>query len=130
MPVAASHADIMSEWEQILGIYKEHASKLAAFEPLRAALEESLERVRELKAEQLRYTALKQMATQNLLEQTAIGRERARRVRSAVKATLGTDSELLVSFSIAPIRKRGSRRKKTETGEGTPTQKAGEASET
>jgi predicted PP-loop superfamily ATPase len=128
MPVATAHAKIVQEWHSLLEQFKEHAAKLAGAEPLRAALEESLSRVKDLKAKQRRYTALKQVATKDLKRETALGRERARCVRSAVRAVMGTDNELLVSFGVAPIRKRGGRRKKTATGEGTP--EAGGSSET
>jgi hypothetical protein len=123
MPVARSQADIVTEWHDILGSYRDNADKLglATAEPLRAALEESLLRVKELKSLQLHYIGLKQRTTQELREETKIGRERARCLRSAVRAVMGTDNEQLVVFRVAPIRKRGGRkRKKTETPEGGP----------
>jgi hypothetical protein len=114
MPVARSQADVVQEWHQILGSYRDNAEVLGltTAEPLRAALEESLLRVKELKALQLHYIGLKQRTTQELREETKLGRERARCLRSAVRAVMGTDNEQLVVFKVAPIRKGRRRRKK------------------
>jgi hypothetical protein len=114
MPIAMAHADIFLEWRDILAAFEEHADQLALAEPLRAALAESLRRATELKDLQAHYTALKQRTTQELGEEVNLGRERARRLRSAVKAGLGTDNEGLVQFKVAPRRERGPRKRKAQ----------------
>lgn len=112
MPIAMSLADIFSEWHDILAAFEEHADQLAAAEPLRADLEASLRRAEELRNLQVHYTALKQQTTQDLRKEIDTGRERARRAQSVVKALIGTDSEGLMQFKVAPRRKRGPRKRK------------------
>ena len=111
MPIKMAHADIFSEWQDILAAFESNAEQLASAEPLRAALAESLRRAKELKADQNHYTALKQRATQELREEIEAGRERARRVCSVVKGVMGTDNERLVQFKVAPRREHGPRKR-------------------
>jgi hypothetical protein len=115
MPVAASQADVFEEWREILDGYEYHAERLTVVEPMRAALAESLAQALALKTQQAQYTALKEKATRELNEAVKLGRERARRARSAAKAALGTDSEYLVQFKVAPRRKHGPRKPKNAT---------------
>jgi hypothetical protein len=125
MPVKTARADIFLEWRDILAAFEEHADKLALVEPIRAALAESLERATELNDLQAHYTALKQQTTQDLRQEIDLGRERARRARSAAKAVLGTDREQLTQFKVAPRRKQGPRKRRRkaaqpEAAEGAP----------
>jgi hypothetical protein len=124
MPVKTSRADIFGEWRDILVAFEKHADKLTNVEPQRAALAESLQKASELHHLQARYTALKLETTQNLRNEIELGRERARRARNAAKAVIGTDSEWLTQFKVAPRRKHGPRKRQKaeqpEAGENAP----------
>jgi hypothetical protein len=126
MPNVNSYADITQDWEQLLRAFIDNAETLAPAEPQRAGLEEILIKVRDIKAAQESHSAGRQEATQELTELIKNGREQARRLRGMVKGLLGTKTERLVQFSVAPIRPRTRKVQKPdplpETGETTPQQ--------
>jgi hypothetical protein len=111
VPTLNSFADHILDWQTLLLNYELNAGILAPAEPQRDALEAILSQAQEIKARQLQHIGEKQLATQQVENITAVGREAARRLRRAIEANVGTDSELLVQFGIAPIRRR-SRKKK------------------
>ncbi|HEV7516454.1 MAG TPA: hypothetical protein VGR07_09155 [Thermoanaerobaculia bacterium] len=108
-------ADILRDWEALLGAVADHEGALAVVEPHRAALAESLERARQAKALQESHRASRQRETQVLKELRAEGRDRAIRLRGAVRAELGTRTERLVQFGIHPLGRRPLRRRPSET---------------
>jgi uncharacterized protein YPO0396 len=110
MPQITSFADLIRDWEKLLSACQENSAALASVEPQRLTLNILLARGRELKDRQDALTAQKQQTTQELEALKEEGREAARRLRGAVKSLLGTRSELLVRFNMAPLRKRGPRK--------------------
>ena len=110
MPQTSSFADLIRDWEKLLSACQENSAALASVEPQRLTLGILLARGRELKDRQDALTAQKQQATQELEALKEEAKEAARRLRGAVKSILGTRSELLVRFNMAPLRKRGPRK--------------------
>ncbi|MEA2691617.1 MAG: hypothetical protein QOJ16_1004 [Acidobacteriota bacterium] len=108
-------ADILREWESLLTAAADHEGALASADAHRAALADSLERARQAKALQQLHRASRQRSTQLLKELLAEGRDRAIRLRGAVRAELGTTTERLVQFGIHPLGRRPLRRKPAET---------------
>ena len=105
-----SFADLMLDWQKLLAACAANAPALTTAEPQRALVETMLKDAQDLKAQQDAHTASKQATVQQLDDLLRDGREAARRLRALVKATLGTDNELLVQFGIAPNRKRGKKK--------------------
>lgn len=110
MPVIKSYADLIRDWVKLLAACRDNAAILGSIEPLRLALEDLFTRNQEAKSRQDALTAQRQAATQELEALKEEGREAARRLRGAVKSLLGSRSELLVHFNVAPLRKRGPRK--------------------
>ena len=110
MPQIKSFADLIRDWEKLLAACLDNAVALASLEPLRLVLEGLLARGRELKNRQDALAAQKQVTTQELDALKEEGKEAARRLRGAVKSLLGSRSELLVQFNMAPLRKRAARK--------------------
>jgi uncharacterized coiled-coil DUF342 family protein len=114
-----SIADLLQDWEELLAASADNAEKIAAAEPQRLVMEELLKKARDLRARQESHRAARQQHTQEFKALRKEGEETARRLRSAVKANIGTTSELLTQFKVAPIRPRP--RKAKATGETPPT---------
>jgi hypothetical protein len=106
-----SFADLMLDWQKLLAACADNAQALTTAEPQRALVEKMLKDAQDLKAQQGAHTASKQSTVQQLDDLLRDGREAVRRLRAMVKATLGTDKEILVQFGIAPNRKRGKKKK-------------------
>lgn len=105
-----SFADLIRDWEKLLAACRDNSTALASIEPQRLALETLLAQGRETKNRQDALAAQRQLATQELDALKEQGKEAARRLRGAVKSILGSRSELLVQFNVAPLRKRGPRK--------------------
>ena len=101
-----SYADHVVDWERLISAWEDVGEDLEPARPQRIALSETISRVYALKAAQVSFTAQRQQVTQELQERLKIGREQARRLRGMVKGLLGTHSERLVQFGIAPLRPR------------------------
>jgi hypothetical protein len=110
MPEIKSFADLIRDWVKLLAACRDNAVTLASLEPLWLVLEGLLTQGQEVKNRQDALTAQKQVATQELDALKEEGKEAARRLRGAVKSLLGSRSELLVQFNMAPLRKRGPRK--------------------
>ncbi|HEV2853819.1 MAG TPA: hypothetical protein VHC97_13535 [Thermoanaerobaculia bacterium] len=110
MPQIKSFADLIRDWDKLLAACRDNSEALASVEPQRLALENLLAQGREMKNRQDALAAQKQLATQELDALKEQGKEAARRLRGAVKSLLGSRSELLVQFNVAPLRKRGPRK--------------------
>ncbi|HEV7506863.1 MAG TPA: hypothetical protein VGS07_18375 [Thermoanaerobaculia bacterium] len=102
-----THTIVLRDWEGCLGATQDNAALLAAVEPQRLALADFLMQGNALKLRQDSLIGNKQRITQELKVVIKGGKEAARRLRLAVKATLGTDNEQLVQFNVAPRRPRG-----------------------
>ncbi len=101
-----SLADVDHDWEELLEAVNDNAEVLASAAPQRAAMEASLAALRAKRAHQQSCAASRQEATQDLTALIDQGNENARRLRGLVKAVLGTKSERLVQFRVAPLRSR------------------------
>jgi hypothetical protein len=118
-----SLADVLHDWQELLAASADNAADLAAAEPQRQAVEEHLKTARELRARQESHRASRQQLTKEIKQLIADGQEAARRLRSGVKANIGTKTERLTQFKIAPIRPRGGKSKAPQVNppEGTST---------
>jgi hypothetical protein len=119
-----SIADILQDWEDLMAASLDKADRLGPAEPQRLALEDLIKRAKEMRARHEAIKADKLQLTQDFRALRKEGEETARRLRSAVKANIGTRSELLKQFNVAPNGPRP--RKSKATGEkppagGTPT---------
>jgi chromosome segregation ATPase len=120
MATINAYGDIFRILESLDNACVANQDVLPDIESVRAPLAATLTEIKALKSRQENLEGERQQTTQRiqlLLEQA---KEQARRVRSFVKARLGTKNERLNQFGAAPIRKRGSR--KTKPVEETPTE--------
>lgn len=108
-----SFADVVRDWEELLEAVNDNAEVRASAALQREALQASLEALRAKRAHQASCAASRQQATQDLGVLIEEGNENARRLRGLVKAVMGTKSERLVQFRVAPLRSRR-RSKSTE----------------
>ncbi len=106
---ATSLADIFRDWEDLLEAANDNEEVRSGASVQREALEALLVRTRALRTHQLSCAATRQQATQDLREMIAQGQELARRLRGVARALLGTKSERLVQFRVAPLRSRRNR---------------------
>ncbi len=102
-------SDFLVDWEALLGAVADHGPELAPVEAPRAALADLLEKIKETKVLQESHRATRQRTTQKLKAMLLEGKDRAARLRGAVKAELGTGNEQLVQFGIPPVRRRVTR---------------------
>jgi hypothetical protein len=107
----SAFADTVREWEVLLGAVSDHAAVLAPIDPHRAALADSLDKARQAKALQDSYKGNKQSTTQSLKAIIVEGKDRAIRLRGAIRAELGPTTEQLTQFGIPPLRRRPPRHK-------------------
>ena len=106
MPLINSHGRIFRDWESLIDACRTHLAQLPGIEALLFALEGALKEAKDTKLRQENLEGEKLATTQALAKVVDQGREEARRLRRAVGALLGTKSELLQRFGIAPIRRR------------------------
>ena len=115
-----SFADVVSDWEELLEAVNDNAEVLASAAPQQEALQASLAALRVKRAHQASCTAGRLQATQDLGVLIDQGNENARRLRGLVRAVLGSKSERLVQFRVAPLR----RRRRSKASEPAPVDKA------
>ncbi|HEX3129142.1 MAG TPA: hypothetical protein VH394_17545 [Thermoanaerobaculia bacterium] len=102
----SSFADQMLDWQSLLQACDNNQEAMLPAQDLKLALSQTLAEVRNLKATQDSAAAERQQATQDIQEKIQVGREQARRLRGMAKGLIGTKSERLVQFQIAPLRSR------------------------
>jgi conjugal transfer/entry exclusion protein len=102
----SSFADQILDWERLLQAFDDNAELMLPAQDLKAALAQTLAQVRGLKATQDSAAAERQQATQDIQEKIQVGREQARRLRGMARGLIGTKSERLVQFQVAPLRSR------------------------
>lgn len=102
----SSFADQILDWQRLLQACDDNAEMMLPAQDLKALLAQTLAEVRGLKATQDAAAADRQQATQDIQEKIQVGREQARRLRGMAKGLIGTKSERLVQFQIAPLRSR------------------------
>ncbi len=112
MTKKAAFADLLMEWDQLLGAANDNEEAMALAASLREEFARTVERARELKARQDSFAARRQAATQELAETVEIAVDQARRLQQMAKALLGPANERLVQFRVAPLRGR----RRTPTG--------------
>ena len=110
MPKITEYAKTFRDWEGLLGACSQNASLLPTVEPLKVALETLLNQSRDLKLEQEGFAGQKKAVTERLQKTVTEGREAARKLRAHVQSQIGTKTELLSAFGIAPIGKRGKKK--------------------
>jgi hypothetical protein len=110
MPSASSFADFIRDWQQLIAAYTNNAANVTAGQPLLPELQALLNQALELKSRQENLTAAKQQITKEIREVKRAATEIALRMRSHAKGSLGTESEVLKEFNVAPRRKRGPRK--------------------
>jgi hypothetical protein len=101
-----THPKLIADSESLLSGCAQNADLLPGSEPLRDGLEASLSSFKSVKATQENFEGHRQVMTQRLNDAAELVREAARRLRGFIKAQLGTKSEHLPAFGIAPIRPR------------------------
>jgi hypothetical protein len=106
MPTNTGYADLIAEMQSLLTACDENEILLPGIGPSMAQLSTVLEELKTIKALQEQMEGARQEATQNLQQLSENGREVVRRVRGFIKSRLGTKSERLPQFGIAPIRQR------------------------
>jgi hypothetical protein len=106
VPNHNSFADQISDWERLLAACDANAALLPGLEPFRNMLVQVIAEAKTLKAAQEIMGRKRQVITKHLADSCETGRESARRLRSFVKFRLGTKSEQLPQFGIAPIHPR------------------------
>jgi hypothetical protein len=116
MPQKTGFADVIRDWEGLLGAVDDNKEALPNVEPHRVALAQHLVETKALKGRQDSARALRQQATQDLKAMLDKGRGLAIRLRGAVRGDLGHKAERLVQFGVVPFRKHP-RRPKGEDGE-------------
>lgn len=109
MPTNTGYAELIADLESLVAACTENEPLLPGIGPSLEQLSEALADLKTLKVLQEQMEGARQEATQQLKQLAENGREVARRVRGFVKSRLGTKSERLPQFGIAPIRQRRAR---------------------
>ncbi len=109
MPTNTGYADLIAEMESLMAACNENEPLLPGIGPSLAQLSTALEDLKAIKALQEQMEGARQEATQQLTQLAENAREVVRRVRGFVKSRVGTKSERLPQFGIAPIRQRRAR---------------------
>jgi hypothetical protein len=100
MPSITTYADLFRDWRGLASASLQHADKVPGVEAFRTDLEATLARAEGLKTLQETLESTRLEATKNFGEVIQEGLEKARKLRSHVKAVLGTRSPLLTQFGI------------------------------
>ena len=110
MATNTAYAKLIREGESLQGSCTENKPALEGIDPLLQSLSTSLDTLKTLKTRQEQMEGSRQETTQLLQQAAEQVREAIRRLRGFVKAQIGTKSERLPQFGVAPIRSRGARR--------------------
>jgi hypothetical protein len=100
-----AYADLFRDWEGVSGACAQNATLLPKSEAIRPELDAIVVQLKDFKIQQENLAGNRQAMTQRLVQLVATGREVARKLRNQIKVELGSKSEHLVQFGIAPIRK-------------------------
>jgi hypothetical protein len=109
MATNTAFADLITDMESLVAACRENEPLLPGIGPSLEQLTTALEELKTLKALQEQMEGARQEATQHLKQLAENGREVVRRVRGFIKSRLGTKSERLPQFGVAPIRQRRAR---------------------
>lgn len=100
-----SHADVMTDWEELMQAVQSDPEVQPTVDTDRQSLAQSLTTVQGLKARQNELQGLRQEVTQQLAAELTKGKETAIKIRSMTRGKIGPKSERLVHFKVAPLRK-------------------------
>ena len=106
MASKTAYAKLIREGESLQGSCLENKPMLEGVDPLLDNLTGSLDTFKTLKTRQEQMEGSRQETTQLLQKAAEEVREAIRRLRGFVKARIGTKSERLPQFGVAPIRSR------------------------
>lgn len=101
-----SIADLIVAWENVLTNVKANASEVPNLDVYTAPLEEILASAKDLNARLDNRIAVKQEESKERRVLMLQGKKQVSRVRAALKAHFGVDSERLIEFGARPIRPR------------------------
>ena len=106
MPKLTAYADVFRDWEALLGACDKNLSLLPDIAVFRDNLAALLQAAKETKLHQENLEGNRRAATQKLRETVDLGREAQRKLRNFVIIRLGSKSQHLLQFGIAPLGKR------------------------
>jgi hypothetical protein len=115
-----SQADMSQHWTGLLDATEKNPELQQLVEVDSQTLKQFLVDMQSLKAQQADLGAQRQEVTQKLKAVLAQGNEVAMRIRAMAKAKLGLRSERLVHFNVAPLRRRGARKRVVKPDGETP----------
>ncbi len=111
----SSYANLFRDWEGLMEACMANQANLPGVDEAVAQIAEALIQVKTLKLIRQTFATMAQETTVGIQEARDNGRESARRLRYFVKSRLGTRSEQLPQFGIAPARVRP-KAKRQKTG--------------
>jgi DNA-directed RNA polymerase alpha subunit len=114
MATINSLADILLDFKNVLTACQDNPEVLKIAQEMVASLENLVASITDLNARKNSTIGQKQQLTQQMDAAVKEGRELARRLRGAAKASLGTKNERLVQFKTAPLRDRKGRKTKSK----------------
>jgi hypothetical protein len=116
----SSQADMSQHWTGLLDATEKNPELRQLVEVDSQTLKQFLVDMQSLKAQQADLGAQRQEVTQKLKALLAQGNEVAMRIRAMARAKLGLRSERLVHFNVAPLRRRGARKRVVKPDVETP----------
>lgn len=109
MPEITGYADLFRDWEGLIGACEQNEGILPDVAPFKDDLTAVMQEAKAMKLHQENLEGNRRAATQKLKEIIERGRESKRKLQGFVKIRLGSKSEHLLQFGIAPIRRRNRR---------------------
>jgi hypothetical protein len=107
MPKINTYGDSITDLNRLLAAAHENAAQLPDVTVVTHELETVLDLAQDAKYRQDFHGSERQLATQDLRDALARGRDAAIQLRSAARLALGARNEKLVHFRVIPLRKRG-----------------------
>jgi hypothetical protein len=109
MSINSSHADIVTDAEQMIAATEANQGLLPSAERHRLSVAQTLAEIKALKTLQKTLTADKQKATEDLRVAVERLKEQMIFLRTSIRGDIGPRTEKLVEFGIRPLRRRGRR---------------------
>jgi len=101
-----SIAEIVVAWEKLIANVKASGAAVPGVDVYAPPMEEILAQAKDLSARLEMRKGIKQQESKERRRLIQAGRKQAARLRAALKAHFGIDSERLVEFGVRPIRPR------------------------
>jgi len=121
-----SIADFVTAWEKLITNVKASAPEVPGMDVYTPPMEKILAQAKDLSARLEMRKAVKQQESKERRMLMQEGRRQAARMRAALKAHFGIDSERLIEFGARPIRPRTRRNREMEPPPAAPEDGAGE----